>query len=141
MTRILRDVRHFLLSTPWGPCPWGTVSHFFWSNTVNALPLIREYSETKVKPSLQEGKTLDIEMVYKKGSNTDDRGYYLSVREVKKEGCFVSFTLFGSPNLQLQLNTVKRKSVKAEEEAFVILKSLLKTDQLVPLLEKNGFTC
>ena len=114
---------------------------FFWSNTVNALPLIREYSETKIKPSLQEGKTLDIEMVYKKGSNTDDRGYYLSVREVKKEGCFVSFTLFGSPNLQLQLNTVKRKSVKAEEEAFGILKSLLETDQLVPLLEKNGFTC
>lgn len=104
---------------------------------MNALPLIREYSETKIKPSLQEGKTL----VYKKGSNTDDRGYYLSVREVKKEGCFVSFTLFGSPNLQLQLNTVKRKSVKAEEEAFGILKSLLKTDQLVPLLEKNGFTC
>lgn len=108
---------------------------------MNALPLIREYSETKIKPSLQEGKTLDIEMLYKKGSNTEDRGYYLSVREVKKEGFFVSFTLCESPSLQLQLNTVKRKSVKAEEEAFAVLKSLLQTDQLVPLLEKNGFTC
>ena len=35
MTRILRDVRHFLLSTPWGPYPWGTVSQFFRSNTEN----------------------------------------------------------------------------------------------------------
>ena len=108
---------------------------------MNALPLIRQYSETRVKPELTEGKTLDIEIVYKKANRLEDRGYYLSVREVEKDGPFVRYVPMKSPLLQVQLNTVARKSVKAEEEAFAILASLAYSDRLKTALENAGFTC
>ena len=108
---------------------------------MHALPLIRQFSETRIKPKLNEGKTLDIEMIYKKANRLEDRGYYLSVREVEKEGSFVRYVLMKSPLLQVQLNSVKRKSTKAEEEAFSILESLVNSDSLKTALENAGFTC
>ena len=108
---------------------------------MHALPLIRQFSETRIKPKLNEGKTLDIEMIYKKANRPEDRGYYLSVREVEKEGSFVRYVLMKSPLLQVQLNSVKRKSAKAEEEAFSILETLVNSDSLKTALENAGFTC
>lgn len=108
---------------------------------MHALPLIRQFSETRIKPKLNEGKTLDIEMIYKKANRLEDRGYYLSVREVEKEGSFVRYVLMKSPLLQVQLNSVKRKSAKAEEEAFSILETLVNSDSLKTALENAGFTC
>lgn len=108
---------------------------------MHALTLIRQFSETRIKPKLNEGKTLDIEMIYKKANRLEDRGYYLSVREVEKEGSFVRYVLMKSPLLQVQLNSVKRKSAKAEEEAFSILETLVNSDSLKTALENAGFTC
>ena len=108
---------------------------------MHALPLTRQFSETRIKPKLNEGKTLDIEMIYKKANRLEDRGYYLSVREVEKEGSFVRYVLMKSPLLQVQLNSVKRKSAKAEEEAFSILETLVNSDSLKTALENAGFTC
>lgn len=108
---------------------------------MHALPLIRQFSETRIKPKLNEGKTLDIEMIYKKANRLEDRGYYLSVREVEKEGSFVRYVLMKSPLLQVQLNSVKRKSAKAEEEAFSILETLVNSNSLKTALENAGFTC
>ena len=47
---------------------------------MHALPLIRQFSETRIKPKLNEGKTLDIGLMYKKANNAAERGYYLHVR-------------------------------------------------------------
>lgn len=105
---------------------------------MKVLPLIQQFCESRIKPELVEGKTIDIEMIYKKANQ--DRGYYLSVREVEKDGPFVRYVLM-SPLLQVQLNSVKRKSAKAEEEAFAILASLVNSDLLKLALENAGFTC
>ena len=108
---------------------------------MHALPLIRQFSETRIKPKLNEGKTLDIGLMYKKANNAAERGYYLHVRELIREGLFVRYILFKSPYLELQLNTVSRKSAKAEEQAFSILKSLVDSDRLKSALDNAGFTC
>lgn len=108
---------------------------------MKVLPLIQQFCETRIKPELVEGKTFDIEMIYKKANRLEDRGYYLSVREVEKEGSFVCYVLMKSPLLQVQLNSVKRKSAKAEEEAFSILETLVNSDSLKTALENAGFTC
>ena len=108
---------------------------------MHALPLSRQFSETRIKPKLNEGKTLDIGLMYKKANNAAERGYYLHVRELIREGLFVRYILFESPYLELQLNTVSRKSAKAEEQAFSILKSLVDSDRLKTALENAGFTC
>ena len=107
---------------------------------MKVLPLIQQFCKTRIKPELVEGKTLDIEMIYKKANRPEDRGYYLSVREVEKDGPFVRYVLM-SPLLQVQLNSVKRKSAKAEKKAFAILASLVNSDLLKLALKNAGFTC